>query len=61
MPGRVYRIEYTDDLEDWDYASAELRVAAEETEFKWIDDGSTTGGLPRLEKRRFYRVEISMP
>ena len=61
LPGRTYRIEYSDGLSDWQYATGALTVVAEDPAFQWIDDGSTTGGLPADGVRRFYRVEISMP
>ena len=61
LPGRVYRIESSDDLATWAYASAALTVAVEAIAFEWVDDGSTTGGLPADGVRRFYRVEISLP
>lgn len=61
LPNRVYRIEFSDDLSSWEYASGELMVVTENMAFEWIDDGSTTGGLPVDSVRRFYRVEISLP
>jgi hypothetical protein len=45
----------------WEDASGPLSVAAEDLAFEWLDDGSTTGGLPAEGVRRFYRIEVSMP
>ena len=61
LPDRFYRIEFSDDLASWGDASGPLSVATENDSFQWIDDGSMTGGLPLDGRRRFYRVEISMP
>ena len=50
-----------DDLSMWEDASGPLSVATEDLAFEWLDDGSTTGGLPAEGVRRVYRIEISMP
>jgi len=61
LPNRNYRIEYSDDLASWDYASPVLNVMVEDPAFQWTDDGTMTGGLPVDNNERFYRVEISLP
>lgn len=61
IPGRQYRVEYSDNLSDWFYASDPISVVAENDNHSWSDDGTTTGGLPGLSSRRFYRIEVSLP
>ena len=61
IPGREYRVEFSDDLENWSPASGPISVEAEDTAYSWTDDGTITGSLPGLSTRRFYRVHVALP
>lgn len=56
-PGRGYRVDYTDDLEEWFHASAE--IPGDGTEKQWTDDGSSTDRPPGESPQRFYRIAVS--
>jgi hypothetical protein len=52
---KTYSIFYSEDLFTWHLAVGGFPSSGDTTTF-WIDDGTTTGGLPLLNPRRLYRV-----
>ncbi len=58
VPGKNYRIEYSNDLTAWSVANTNTAAAAVGNSTQWTDDGSQTGGLNFLIPRRFYRVGL---
>ena len=58
VPGKNYRIEYSNDLTTWSVANTNTAAATEGNSTQWTDDGSQTGGLNFLITRRFYRVGL---
>ena len=56
-PGRDYRVEFSDNLSAWGTASP--RIGGDGQSHQWIDDGSSTGGVPSPSGRRFYRIVVT--
>ena len=56
-PGRVYRVEFSNDLATWGHGSA--LIPGDGESHPWIDDGSSTGGVPSPSGRRFYRIAVT--
>jgi len=54
---RLYKIYYSDDLKNWDFA--DTVAIGSQSEISWEDDGSLTYPAPSTVDRRFYRLEIS--
>lgn len=54
---RVYKVEFSDNLDTWGEGSPLISGDGESHE--WIDDGSTTGGIPSPSGRRFYRITVA--
>jgi len=55
VPDKTYSIFYSSDLLTWHLAIASFPSSGNTTS-SWIDDGTTTGVLPSLVPRRFYRL-----
>ncbi len=58
LPGRTYRVWFSNDLQTWSPGSSS--VPGDGQNFVWIDDGSATGGLPPGASRRYYRVRVTL-
>ncbi|GEP44389.1 Ig-like domain-containing protein [Brevifollis gellanilyticus] len=56
LPGRLYRIRWSDDLSTWQNAT--VWIAGDGTTKSFLDDGSATGTPPSADGTRFYRVEV---
>lgn len=55
--GRDYRVEFSDHLGAW--ATASPQIGGDGQSHQWIDDGSSTGGVPSPSGRRFYRIVVT--
>jgi len=55
LAGRVYQVEYSDNLGIWH--NAPPPVTGDGTTRQWTDDGSLTGGIPG---KRFFRVRVQI-
>jgi hypothetical protein len=58
MPGRFYKVFYTDSLAAWNPASGDLTGTG--GSLVWTDDGSMTTPPPTGLTKRFYRVEVRL-
>lgn len=59
LPGRTYRVWFSNDLIFWQPGSGNF--GGDGGNFVWIDDGTSTGGLPSGAVRRFYKVRVTLP
>ena len=57
LPGRMYRLFYSDDLIQWKPGSEKILAPAGPLSFR--DDG--TGLIPTFPGQRFYRIQVSSP
>lgn len=60
-PNRVYTVEYSGNLVDWQNAGAPFTVTTNNPTFQWKDDGTTTTPEPWNTDRRYYRLRIALP
>ena len=58
LPGRFYKVFYTDDLGAWNPASGDLTGTG--GSLVWTDDGSMTTPPPTGLTKRFYKVEVRL-
>jgi hypothetical protein len=58
---RVYAVQYSSNLIDWQPAGAPFTVAIDNPTFLWKDDGTLTTPEPWNAPRRYYRLELSLP
>ncbi|MES2594544.1 MAG: Ig-like domain-containing protein [Verrucomicrobiota bacterium] len=56
LPGRLYRIRWSDDLSTWQNAT--VWIAGDGTTKSFLDDGTTTGTPPAADGSRFYVIEV---
>jgi hypothetical protein len=59
LPGRTYRVWFSQNLQTWLPASAPFPGTGQL--IPWIDNGAVTGNLPAIAGKRFYRVSVSLP
>jgi sugar lactone lactonase YvrE len=59
VSGKLYTIEYSADLINWQ--SISTPIAATSSIASWIDNGSITGASFQSQARRFYRIKTSSP
>lgn len=55
VPGRSYKILYSENLKDWHPAVE--RILSRGESLRWTDDGAATTTAPSASKPRFYRVQ----
>lgn len=57
LAGRSYQVQFSGDLATWNDASAAIQ--GDGSSKQWIDDGTTTGGIPAAGGGRFFRIVVS--
>ena len=56
LPGRLYRVRWSDDLSVWQNAT--VWITGDGTTKSFVDDGTSTGTAPSADGSRFYLVEV---
>lgn len=59
LPGRTYRVQFSEDLENW--GNATEVIDGDGSTKQWIDDGTVTGGIPAPGGRRLFRILVAAP